>query len=182
MALSASIFKTNVQLSDMDRHHYSTYSLTLARHPSETDERMMARLIAFMRYADERLIFTKGLSETEEPDLWIKDLSGQTDLWIEVGAPTVKRIVSKSRQVRKIVVLGYGRHAELWWKKSKADLEKIGNLEVVILPVELTESLCRHVERSMEWQCLIQDGQMSLIGKKRNFDVDFEACTRQSLE
>ena len=80
MALSASIFKTNVQLSDMDRQHYSTYSLTLARHPSETDERMMVRLIAFMRYADERLVFTKGLSDTEEPDLWVKDLTGKTDL------------------------------------------------------------------------------------------------------
>lgn len=182
MALSASIFKTNVQLSDMDRQHYSTYSLTLARHPSETDERMMARLIAFMRYADERLVFTKGLSETEEPDLWIKDLTGRTDLWIEVGAPTVKRVITKSRQVRKIVVFGYGRNADLWWKKSKADLEKISNLEVVILPAELTESISRHVERSMEWQCLIQDSQMSLIGKDGNFEVDLQACTRLAME
>lgn len=182
MALSASIFKTNVQLSDMDRQHYSTYSLTLARHPSETDERMMARLIAFMRYADEGLVFTKGLSDTEEPDIWIKDLTGQTDLWIEVGAPTVKRIVSKSRQAKKIVVFGYGRNAELWWKKSKADLEKVHNLEVVILPPELTESISLHVERSMEWQCLIQDRQMSLIGKDGSFEVDLQVCTRQAIE
>lgn len=182
MALSASIFKTNVQLSDMDRQHYSTYSLTLARHPSETDERMMVRLIAFMRYADERLVFTKGLSDTEEPDLWVKDLTGQTDLWIEVGVPTVKRIVSKSRQVKKIVVFGYGRNAGLWWKKNKADLEKIPNLEVVILPVELTESISRHVGKSMEWQCLIQDSQMSLIGKAGNFELDFQACIRQAIE
>ncbi len=180
MALSAAIFKTNVQVSDMDRQHYSTYSLTLARHPSETDERMMARLIAFMRYADERLVFTKGLSEAEEPDLWVKDLTGQTELWIEVGSPAVKRIVTKSRQARKIVLIGYGRNAELWWKKSKNDLEKIGNLEVVILPVELTDSISRQVERSMEWQCLVQDGQMSLIGKGGNFEVNFDECTRQS--
>lgn len=180
MALSASIFKTNIQLSDMDRQHYSTYSLTLARHPSETDERMMARLIAFMRYADDRLVFTKGLSEAEEPDLWAKDLTGQTELWIEVGAPTVKRIVSKSRQAKKIVVFGYGRNAELWWKKSKDDLDRIGNLEVVILPVELTESISHQAERSMEWQCLIQDRQMSLIGKNGNFDVDFDVCTRRT--
>ena len=182
MALSASIFKTNVQLSDMDRQHYSTYSLTLARHPSETDERMMVRLIAFMRYADEGLVFTKGLSDTEEPDLWIKDLTGQTDLWVEVGAPTVKRVVAKSRQAGKIVIFGYGRNADLWWKKSKADLQKVSNLEVLILPVELTESLSRHVEKSMEWQCLIQDHQMSLIGKKENFELDLQACTRQAIE
>ena len=182
MALSASIFKTNVQLSDMDRQHYATYSLTMARHPSETDERMMARLIAFMRYADERLVFTKGLSEAEEPDLWIKDLTGQTDLWIEVGAPPVRRIVSKSRQARKIVVFGYGRNAGLWWKKSKADLEKIPNLEVVVLPAEMTEAISRQVERSMEWQCLIQDSQMSLIGKNGNFELDIQACTRQAIE
>ena len=85
---------------------------------------MIARLIAFMRYADEGLVFTKGLSDTEEPDLWIKDLTGQTDLWVEVGAPTVKRIVSKSRQARKIVVFGYGRNAELWWKKRKSAILK----------------------------------------------------------
>ena len=182
MALSASIFKTNVQLSDMDRQHYSSYSLTLARHPSETDERMMVRLIAFMRYADERLVFTKGLSETEEPDLWVKDLTGQTRLWIEVGVPTVKRIVTKSRQVEKIVIFGYGRNAELWWRKSKGDLEKIRNLEVVILPVALTESVSRQVERSMEWQCLIQDGQMSLIGSHGNFEVDLGECTRQTVK
>lgn len=182
MALSASIFKTNIQLSDMDRQHYSSYSLTLARHPSETDERMMVRLIAFMRYADERLVFTKGLSETEEPDLWVKDLTGQTRLWIEVGVPTVKRIVTKSRQVEKIVIFGYGRNAELWWRKSKGDLEKIRNLEVVILPVALTESVSRQVERSMEWQCLTQDGQMSLIGSHGNFEVDLGECTRQTVK
>lgn len=182
MALSAAIFKTNVQLSDMDRQLYSSYSLTLARHPSETDERMMARLIAFMRYASERLVFTKGLSESDEPDLWAKDLTGQTELWIEVGAPAVRRIVTKSRQVRKIVVFGYGRQADLWWKKSKADLEKIGNLEVVILPVQLTESISSHVKRSMDWQCLIQDNQMNLIGENDNFYVDFGLCTRLSTK
>ena len=142
----------------------------------------MVRLIAFMRYADERLVFTKGLSETEEPDLWVKDLTGQTRLWIEVGVPTVKRIVTKSRQVEKIVIFGYGRNAELWWRKSKGDLEKIRNLEVVILPVALTESVSRQVERSMEWQCLIQDGQMSLIGSHGNLEVDLGECTRQTVK
>ena len=84
--------------------------------------------------------------------------------------------------MKKIVVFGYGRHAELWWKKSKADLEKLGNLEVVILPVEVTEAVSRQVKRSMEWQCLVQDGQMSLIGKDGNFEVDFGTCTRQSVK
>ena len=98
MALSASIFKATVRIDDMDRSHYGTYSLTLARHPSETDERMMVRLLAFMCYADERLSFTKGLSETDEPDLWMHDLQGQVALWIETGTPTLRRVVSACRK------------------------------------------------------------------------------------
>ncbi len=176
MALSASVFKVNVQLSDMDRHHYFTYSLTLAKHPSETSERMMARLLAFLRYADDRLVFTRGLSETDEPDLWMKDRTGQPELWIEVGLPTAKRIVWSSRQSQKVVVFAYGRNVAPWWKKNRQEMEKVGNLELVVLPVDLTESLAKRVSRT--WQCLIQDNVMSLIGETASYELDFGSCTR----
>ena len=118
MALSASIFKATVRIDDMDRSHYGTYSLTLARHPSETDERMMVRLLAFMCYADERLSFTKGLSETDEPDLWMHDLQGQVALWIETGTPTLRRVVSACRKAERVVVFAYGRSVMQWWRKN----------------------------------------------------------------
>lgn len=176
MALSASIFKIILQVSDLDRQHYGSYSLTVAQHPSETYERMMVRLLAFMRYADERLVFSKGLSETDEPDLWIRSFLGHPELWIEVGMPTVKRIVSGSRKADKIAVFAYGRSAEQWWKKNRADLEKIRNLELVILPVSLTEALAKRVKRSMQWQCLIQDRALSLIDDAETFEFDLENC------
>ena len=181
MALSASLFKVALQVSDLDRQYYGTYSLTLARHPSETDERMMVRLLAFMLYADERLVFSKGLSETDEPDLWIRDFSGRPELWIEVGMPTVKRIVSGGRKAGKVVVFAYGRSAEQWWKKNRIDLEKVDNLELMILPYRLTEALAGQAERSMQWQCLIQDRQMNLINERQTFEFDMENCMRLPL-
>jgi len=85
MALSSTIFKVQLDLSDLNRNHYKSYKLTLARHPSENDQRMMLRLLAFALYADEQLAFTKGISTTDEPDLWLKNYSGEIELWIELG-------------------------------------------------------------------------------------------------
>ena len=87
MALKATIFKVDLALADLDRNVYENFSLTLARHPSENDTRMMVRLLAFMRYAEHSLDFGRGLSSDEEPDLWRKDLTGAIDLWIQVGQP-----------------------------------------------------------------------------------------------
>ena len=104
MALKATIFKAELQLSDMDRHHYQTHALTLARHPSETDERMLLRLAAFALNADERLEFTKGISSEDEPDLWLKNLSGEIELWIELGQPDEKRMRRACGRARRVVV------------------------------------------------------------------------------
>ena len=156
----------------MDRSHYGTYSLTLARHPSETDERMMVRLLAFMCYADERLSFTKGLSETDEPDLWIRDMQGQVGLWIETGTPTLRRVVSACRKAERVVVFAYGRSVNQWWRKNGADFGKIDNLDVVCLPQSLTDFMAARVHRSMQWQCLVQDGQMTVMDDTATFEWD----------
>ena len=87
MAIKATIFKADCQIVDMDRHYYQDHSLTLARHPSETDERMMLRLLAFAYHASDTLAFTRGLSSSDEPDLWQKDLTGTIERWIELGQP-----------------------------------------------------------------------------------------------
>lgn len=104
MALKATIFKADLTISDIDRNHYQNYTLTLARHPSENDTRMMVRLLAFMRYADEALAFGKGLSSDEEPDLWLKDLTGAIDLWIAVSQPDERWLRKASGQAGRVVV------------------------------------------------------------------------------
>ena len=135
MALNATIYKVELQISDMDRHYYATHALTLARHPSETDERMMVRLLAFALYADDRLEFGKGLSTEDEPDLWLRDLTGEIQLWIDLGQPDEQRIRKACGRARQVVVIGYsGRGAEIWWEKNGAGLLRAKNLSVIDIP------------------------------------------------
>src|SRR5471032_971236 len=93
MALKSTIYKANLQVADMDRHYYADHALTIACHPSETPERMMVRVLAYALNAHERLGFGKGLSDVEDPDLSLKDLTGRVQLWIEVGLPDDKTVL-----------------------------------------------------------------------------------------
>ncbi len=166
MALKATIFKVDLSVADMDRNHYENYSLTLARHPSENDARMMVRLLAFMRYAHEALAFGKGLSTDEEPDLWLKDLTGVIDLWIVVGLPDERWLRKASGRAGRVVVFTYGgRVAEMWWEQNRATLEKLSNLTVFRVPVESTQALAALANRAMSLQCMIQDGEMLITGE-----------------
>ena len=125
MALKATVVKAELQLSDLDRHHYATYPLTLAQHPSETDQRLMARLVAFALFADERLEFGKGLSNEEEPDLWRRDYTGEIEQWIDLGQPDESRIRKACGRARQVIVVNYGgRVADLWWDKNAAALAR----------------------------------------------------------
>lgn len=160
MALKATIFKAELQVSDMDRHYYASHSLTLARHPSETDERMMVRLLAFALYADERLEFGRGLSAEDEPALWNRDLTGEIKLWIDVGLPDEKDLRRACGKARQVVVLSYGGSgADIWWGKQQAGFSRLQNLTVWKLPPETTKALAALADRSMNLQCNIQDGQ-----------------------
>lgn len=160
MALKATIFKAELQVSDMDRHYYASHSLTLARHPSETDERMMVRLLAFALYADERLEFGRGLSAEDEPALWNRDLTGEIKLWIDVGLPDEKDLRRACGKARQVVVLSYGgAGADIWWGKQQAGLSRLQNLAVWKLPLDATKALAALADRSMNLQCNIQDGQ-----------------------
>jgi uncharacterized protein YaeQ len=130
MALAATIYKADVDLSDMDRHYYQHHALTLARHPSETAERMMVRLLAFLQHANGQLKFTKGLSETSEPDLWLKDPTGRTVLWIETGLPDARRLARASGKADQVVVYAYGRQAQQWWKQTEKMVDRLANLSL----------------------------------------------------
>lgn len=166
MALKATIFKADLQLADMDRNLYAGYSLTLARHPSETDERLMVRLLAFALYADEQLVFGKGLSSDDEPDLWLKDLTGAIDLWIDVGLPDERRIRRAAGRARQVVVVCYGgRGAEIWWEQNRSTLGRLQNLTVIRLAPESTQALAGLASRNMGLQCMMQDGELLLTGE-----------------
>src|SRR5690242_20631572 len=132
MALNATIYKAELQVSDMDRHYYATHALTLARHPSETEERLMVRLLAFALHADERLEFGKGLSSEDEPDLWRKALSGEIEQWIDLGQPDEQRIRKACGRAREVIVVNYGgRASDVWWEKNAGALARSKNLVVL---------------------------------------------------
>jgi uncharacterized protein YaeQ len=164
MALKSIIFKAELQIADLDRNYYQTHALTIARHPSETEERMMIRVLAFALYADSALTFGKGLSADDEPDLWRKELTGEIALWIEVGQPDEKRIRRACGRARQVVVLNYGgRPAEVWWQQNKGALLKQSNLAVLSLSAEESQSMAAMASRNMKLQCTVQEGELWFI-------------------
>lgn len=180
MALKATIFKVDLQVADMDRHYYADHALTIARHPSETDERMMMRVLAFACHADPALIFGKGLSADDEPDLWQKDLTGAIDLWIEVGLPDDKRLLKASARAAKVVVYSYGSAASVWWKNVAAKIERARNVEIFHVPPAVSQAMAKLAQRTMKIQCTIQDRQIWLTGTEDAIPVEL-ALWRESL-
>lgn len=175
MALKATIFKADVQIADMDRNYYQDHVLTLARHPSETDERLMVRLLAFAIHASAALTFTKGLFDTDEPDLWSKDLTGAIELWIEVGQPDEKRLLKACGRAQQVIVYSYGATSHLWWKQIANKLERARNLTVINLPSEAALDLSKLAQRTMQFQCTIQDGQIWLTDGAVTVEVGRES-------
>ncbi|MET3434960.1 uncharacterized protein YaeQ [Herbaspirillum seropedicae] len=162
MALKSTIFKADLQISDMDRHYYQQHALTIARHPSETDERMMIRVLAFALNASEALAFGKGLSDTDEPDLWQKDLTGAVELWIEVGQPDDRAILKACGRAERVIVYSYSSVSNIWWNQTGSRVERAKNLKVVNIAAEASQALAALAQRTMQLQCTIQDGQVWL--------------------
>jgi uncharacterized protein YaeQ len=162
MALKATIYKADLQIADMDRNYYQEHALTIARHPSETDERVMIRLLAFALHAGPALAFTKGLFDTDEPDLWQKDLTGAIELWIEVGQPDEKRLMKACGRAAQVVVYTYSATSHLWYKQIANKIERARNLSIVNIPAEASAALEKLARRGMQLQCTIQDGQVWL--------------------
>jgi uncharacterized protein YaeQ len=164
MALKSTVFKADLQVSDMDRHYYQAHALTLAQHPSETDERMMVRVLAFALNADDALVFGKGLSADDEPDLWRKELTGEVDLWIELGQPDEQRIRRAAGRANRVIIYTYsGRGAEVWWKKTAAAVARTKNVSVVDVAPATVEALAALIQRTMQIQFMMQDGQAQVI-------------------
>ena len=163
MALKSTIFKANVQIADIDHNYYADHALTLARHPSETDERMMVRLLAFAFHATQALRFGAGLSTDDEPDVWCKDLTGTIEQWIEVGLPDERRLRRACGRAQSVIVYAYGGHTVgLWWKQVGTLLSKQHNLSVYQLDAKHTRALAAQADRTMQFDCNLQDGVLTL--------------------
>jgi uncharacterized protein YaeQ len=174
MALKATIFRAQLQIADMERNYYADHALTIARHPSETDERMMVRVLAYALNAHESLAFGQSIGTDDEPDLWQKDLTGAIGLWVDVGLPDEKRVRRACGRAKSVIVYAYGRGFDLWWKQSQESLERSKNLQVVYLPPAATQSLAKLANRAMQLNCTIQDGQVWLADPDESVQVEAE--------
>ena len=176
MALKATIFKARLQIADMDRHYYGEHSLTLARHPSETDERMMLRVLAYARHAHEDLAFGRGVSTDDEPDLWIRNLTGEIELWIQLGQPDEREIRRACGRARQVVLYTYsGQGARVWWEQLGRKLASLGNLSVYDIPPESMAVLGQLAGRGMDLNITIQDGAIWLANEETALEVNVEA-------
>jgi uncharacterized protein YaeQ len=162
MALKSTVYKVALTVADIDRDHYADYNLTVARHPSETDERLMVRIVVFALHAHERLEFGKGVSSAEEPDLWRKDLTGVIEEWIELGQPDEKAVKRACGRSGSVAVYAYGGGAMPWWKGVSEELERMKNLSVRKLELGDSGALAAFADRTFGLQATIQDGQVLL--------------------
>jgi uncharacterized protein YaeQ len=173
MALKSTIFKAELQISDMDRNCYGDHSLTIARHPSETDERMMVRLLAFALHAHKALVFADSIGNDDEPSLWQKDLTGAIQVWIDVGQPDEKRIRKACGRATRVFIFTYGGHSvDVWLNQIRSSLERLKNLSIINLPASAPPALARLAQRNMKLQFTIQDGQVWVTGDQETVHLD----------
>jgi uncharacterized protein YaeQ len=181
MALKSTVFKAELQLADIDHGCYTDLPLTLARHPSETDERMMVRLLALALNAhqvqdlcggDARIGFGAGLSSPDEPDVLLQDFTGRTRLWIEVGHPDDKPLAKACSQADAVAVYAYGAAAEVWWRGIEARLARLDRLQVWRIPAADAQALAQLAERSMQLQATLQEGVLTLSCHRGSVSVE----------
>jgi len=176
MALKSTIFKINLNVADMDRGYYADHALTVARHPSETSERMMVRVLAFALNASDRMEFGKGISTDDEPALWERDLTGRITQWIEVGLPDeriIRRACGRADAVR-LYAYGGGRTVEVWWQQNEALLGKQDKLTVHGVSGPSSKALAAMADRSLNLQCMVQDGEVWMADAEERLQVELQ--------
>ena len=176
MSIKATIYKANIQLTDIDRGVYADFPVTIARHPSETDERMLVRLFAFALNVPAEsdhgaLEFAKDMWEADEPSLWQKDYTGQIVHWIEVGQPDEKRLLRATSRVGRVSVYSFAASTPIWWKGIEAKLTRVRNLAVWQIPAEQSAALAGLAQRSMELQVTVQEGGIWVGDGARSIEV-----------
>lgn len=172
MALKATIYKATVNVAELDRNQFLDATLTLARHPSETQERMMLRLLAWIKFANERLQFTRGLSAEDEPEAWLRNDHLGIDLWIELGLPEERRIKKACTQSKEVALFTYNsRAAQVWWQQNQSKLAGFSNLSIWYLDDEQLAQLSAFASRTMALQATIQDGAIWLSDAENNLEI-----------
>ena len=175
MALKSTIFKANLAIADIDHGYYANHALTLARHPSETDERMMVRLAALALNAhalqdicqgDGTLAFGAGLSDPDDPDVSLTDFTGRKRLWIEVGQPEDKPLTKACSRADAVLVYAFHSAADIWWRGMETKLARLEKLQIWRLPGDATKELAGLAERSMQLQATLQEGMLTLSSDK----------------
>lgn len=160
MALKPTIYKFTIALADLNHHHYPNLNLTVGQHPSETVERMLVRLLVFCLHAhedsDELMTFTKGLSDTEEPDIWHKGFDGQINTWIDVGEPNFERMKKVCRLAKQTYVYSFNSKSAVWWKQSQAQLSTLP-IKVFSFEWSQIQQLATQIKRTANWSITISD-------------------------
>ena len=172
MALKATIYKADLNIANMDTHQYGDYQLTMALHPSETIERLMVRILAYARFADDALEFTKDLFETDEPALWQKDLTGQLEKWIEVGLPDEAKVKKASARCPEVAVITYGHQVDDWFNRN-SKIKTMSNVSVWKLSQATTDGIQTLCERTMQLQLNIIDGEWTLSSDKGSIAIEW---------
>ena len=160
MALKSTVYKVRLEVVDLDRNYFANHDLTVACHPSENERRLMIRLVAFALNAHERLTFGKGVSEADEPDLWLRDLDAQIDLWIELGHPDDRTLTKACGRSRRVIVYTYSANPHLWWDALESRAGRWKNLKIVSFDAEDCADLEPMVDRSIDLQVTVQDGEV----------------------
>jgi len=171
MAIKPTIYKLRIALSDLNRDYYDSVNLTVALHPSETLERMMARIVAYCLNAQEHLTFTKGLSMVEEPDVWMKTLDDQVSLWIDVGEPVPERIKKSSRLAPKVKVYSFNSKSDTWWEKTKDKVGQFNNVEYYQLDWQQIQTLATLAKRTMEWSISISGDTVYIAAENQECEL-----------
>jgi len=182
MALKATIYKANLQIADMDRNVYGDHGITIARHPSETDERMMMRVLAYALNVPSdnhngTLEFAKSLWDTDEPDLWQKDLTGEIVHWIDVGQPDDKRMMKSSPRAGRVTVFSFASSSAIWWSGVATKITRARNLTVWQVPAEQSQALGELAQRTMQLQVTVQDGAVWIGNGQRSVEVTPDRLT-----
>ena len=172
MALKSSVYKANVSLANLNTHYYEDIVLTMALHPSETEERLMYRLLAFLYSAHERLEVTVGLDNPDLPDIWQKNYTGDIEHWIDIGYPDEKKIKKAIGRSDLVSIFNYNSFkAKVWFGKNKSLLEN-KKVQVFHLEEEIQGSLETLVQRSMALNCMIEDNHIFLSNDSERIQIN----------
>lgn len=173
MALKPTVYKFKISLSDLNRSHYDAISLTVAKHPSENDERMMARLLAYCLNAEEGLDFGAGLSEVDDPAISLTTLDDQIALWVDVGEPSAERIKKASHKARKVKVYSFNSKSDVWWSQGEAQFNRL-NADFYRFNWEEILAFSAMLERTMDFSVTISGNSAYLATAKGECEVHWE--------